>query len=114
MTTDIGRVKELRFFIYKGKTFAFDCVWWADTAKTVPRIITSARGKIKDSATPAAQLLVNLAPTFLNNRVMIRLTEAQTLAIAGTSGFLELEATSGTETKVLTLGRVVLHPEVSE
>lgn len=110
----IGLVEELRFHLYKGKSFSFDVLWWTDAAKTQAAVITSVRGKIKKQNIDGAVLIVDLAPTFLVNRTLVRLTPAQTLALVEGLGYLELEATTAVETKVLSRGPVVIHPEVSE
>lgn len=112
--TVIGKVPDQEFHIYKGKSFSFDVLWWLNKAKTEAAVIASARGKIKTGTQAADPVLIDLAPTFTANRVMVRLTPAQTLALVGFNGFLEVEATAGVDTKIMTRGRVVLHSEVSE
>lgn len=109
----IGLVEELKFHIYKGKSFNLDVLWWYDESKTLPAIIESARGKIQTQDSGGDDI-INLSPTFTGNRVLVRLSPVQTLAIVQDSGYLELEASTAVETKLLIHGRVRIHQEVSE
>lgn len=112
---DIGQVQEQTFHLYRGKTFAFDVVWWLDAAKTQAAVIVSARARIKAGPAGGPTSLVDLAPTVVApNRVVVRLTPAQTAAIDADTGYLEVEAETATETKPLVRGWVRVYPEVSE
>lgn len=114
MAKQVGLIEEVDFHIYKGKSLAFDVLWWLDDLKTIAAVITSTLGKIKEYDGKAAPVIVNLAPTFVGNRVVVRLTPAQTLAIVQSKGFLEIEAATTTVTKTLARGRVIIHQEISE
>lgn len=109
----VGHLEELQFHVYKGKGFDVDVVWWADTAKTIPMPISSARGKIQDGNTDEADDIIDLNPSHVDNRVIIRLSE-ETTSVDYKRGYLELEATSGTTTRVVARGPVVFHSEGSE
>jgi len=112
----IGEVEEVRFHLYRGKLFAFDLKWWYDYAKTQAAVIISARGAIKTKDTSDAAIIVAFAPVLgpETNWVQIRLTVAQTLAITAKGGYLEVEASTSGDTKLLVRGPVQIYQEVSE
>lgn len=114
MTRNLGQTEELVFYLYKGKSFSFDLVWWLDAAKTQAAVITSVGGKIKTSSGADATELIDLAPTFENNRVLVRLTPVQTAGIDSEFGFLEVKASTVQETKPLIRGKVRIFAGVSE
>ena len=110
----VGRTPTVPLEINKGGDLNFDVLWWADEERTAPMEIAEAEAQVRDDD---GTLVLDLAPTFVDNRVMFRVPAATTAAIEHRGHALwDLEVVSATtgERKKLAKGPVRLFEEVSQ
>lgn len=109
-----GSTPRVPLELYKGADLNFDLRWWSDETRVQPVYMSEARAQIRSST---GELVLDLAPTVIENRVVIRVPASVTEAITQ-RGMAEWDcevvaAVSG-ETKKLAKGSVQIFEEVTQ
>lgn len=110
----VGRTSTVPLEIHKGGDLNFDILWWADEERTVAMEISDVSAQVRDND---GDLILDLAPTFVDNRILFRVSAAVTSAIThrGHAQWdLEVVAALSGERKKLAKGPVRLFEEVSQ
>lgn len=109
-----GSTPQVPLEIHKGGDLNFDLRWWSDETRVQPVYMSEARAQVRSST---GELILDLAPMVVENRVVVRVPAAVTAAILH-RGMAEWDcevvaAVSG-ETKKLAKGRVQIFEEVTQ